>query len=659
MKITSRRATRWAVAALLLGVGGTAVAAPAIRIVPPDGARFAIGQRFDVRVEFKAGEGATLREASVSLDGKVHKLTPQMLDADGGFTLRNVSLTAAGEHAITAMATDSGSSTGTTAASKLTAIPIAGNGARARNLILLVGDGMGMAHRTAARIVRYGVTRGRANGALAMDQCPVTGVVITHSLNSIITDSAPGMSAYVSGNKNDNGQEGVYPDNTKSAWDNPRVEYLSEYLKRTQNKALGIVTTADVEDATPAANAVHTANRGLGTGICDQYLDEADLPGIPGLDPAGVRRGTGLKVLMGGGRRWFLPAKKADGSVNFGSSRAETNDYAFTGPEAAALGVPTGAIDPNRDLIGDFQKAGFAYASSFTDLKNRAIVNENTTKLLGLFAYGNMNVALDKIAKRRNPGAPGVVDDHYAPDQPMLEEMTEVALNVLNRHPEGFTLMVEAAHIDKQSHAMDAERAIWDTIEFDNAVRKCLEFAQRVGDTTVIIVADHECAGFSIIGASRAKTADLKGLTGQDALQKNTGTYDSAGFPRYEIAADGYPVDPDPDNKMIIGFGANATRYEDWLTNPMPIVESLTPADISAELKKSSAATRQVYPGGPVDRDKEKAFLITGQIPDSVAAHTASDVPLSAFGVGALQFVGVQDNTDVFFKLLRAAFGGY
>ncbi|MFH4276182.1 alkaline phosphatase, partial [Acinetobacter baumannii] len=86
-----------------------------------------------------------------------------------------------------------------------------------------------------------------------------------------------------------------------------------EYLHRTMGKSLGLVTTADVEDATPAANAVHTLNRNAGTGICDQYLDESDAAGTG-------RFGTGLTVLMGGGRRWFLPAGK------FGSSRTAATD---------------------------------------------------------------------------------------------------------------------------------------------------------------------------------------------------------------------------------------------------------------------------------------------------------------------------------------------
>jgi alkaline phosphatase len=82
---------------------------------------------------------------------------------------------------------------------------------------------------------------------------------------------------------------------------------MGEYLKRTQGKSLGLVTTSDVFDATPAAWATHTQSRGAGTGICDQYYDDRNL--------------NGLTVLMGGGRKWFLPRTEP------GSQRSNNSDY--------------------------------------------------------------------------------------------------------------------------------------------------------------------------------------------------------------------------------------------------------------------------------------------------------------------------------------------
>jgi alkaline phosphatase len=408
-----------------------------------------------------------------------------------------------------------------------------------RNLIVMIGDGMGIAHRTAARILLKGVSQGKTNGFLAMDTFPFTGVVITHSLNSIATDSSPGAACYATGNKSNNNQHGVFPDYTTASFDNPRVELLPEYLKRTRGTSLGIVTTSDVFDATPGAFGSHTQSRAAGTGIVDQYLDDRGL--------------TGLSVLLGGGRKWFLPASEA------GSARSAGTDYeALT--ELGPWGADPGQIDPGRDLIADFQAAGFYYAPDKAALD---AAPAGTTKLLGLFSLSNMNIALDKVDGRRGNSA--VVDDYGFPDQPMLDEMTAKALEVLSQNRRGFTLMVEAASIDKQAHNMDSERWILDTIEFDRAIDVAKRFAERNRDTLVIVTADHECAGVNIIGGSRVANADLEGraASGGGAGQLRSGvvgTYESAGFPRYAIGGDGYPETTDVDNRMLIGYAANADR---------------------------------------------------------------------------------------------------
>jgi alkaline phosphatase len=659
----------------VLGASHTLMAAPTEVIVsPPNNARFLPGQRFDLRVE---GRGTGPFAATFSIDGVDLKFTSGVqntLTTDGitsagygGFNLRGYSNATPGAHTITATFTDS---TGTvTVTSKFEIIdpspasysPIQG-GPRPvispiKNVIIMLGDGMGVGHRTAARLVKYGVTGGRANGYLAMDQFPSSSFVTTHSLNSIITDSAPGMSCYTTGNHQNNNQEGVFPSHVTNAFFAPRVEYLSEYLHRTRGKSTGIVSTADIEDATPAANAVHTLNRGAGTGICDQYLDESD-PGNSRLF------GTGLTVLMGGGRRWFLPAGQ------FGSSRADSTDYpALPADLVAAWGLAkAGASDPNRNLIQDFAGAGFTYVSTATELKDAGTPD----KLLGLFAYGNMNVALDKIAKRRNVPVGGgtgfVVDDYRAPDQPMLDDMTDAALKVLSKNSNGFVLMVEGAHIDKQSHAMDADRAIGDTIEFDNAVAVARRFADQAGSTLVIVLADHECSGFSLIGALSGGLDKLKGLPADNGVtaadtqperQKMVGTYDAASFPSYKILADGYPESFDVNGKLLVGFGASGDRYETWMTKPLPIRDSLLPTDLSAEL------TGKGYGSQPIDRasDKNLGFFLRGQaVGKDQAVHTAADIPVSVYSSGgkAYQlFYGVQENTDIFFKLMRAVLGNY
>jgi len=278
-------------------------------------------------------------------------------------------------------------------------------------------------------------------------------------------------------------------------------------------------------------------------------------------------------------------------------------------------------------------------------------------KLLGLFAFSNMNVALDKIDGRRGKqlGLSGtVVDDFGLPDQPMLDEMASVALRSLARQKNGFVLLVEGASIDKQAHNMDTERWMLDTIEFDRAVKVAQDFAREQGDTLVIVTADHECSGAALIGGSRVTDKALQDLGKAGGVanlrDKVVGIYEQAGFPKYRIAADGYPEATDTDFRLLVGYGANADRYEDWRSNPQPVQDGQQPF-IKAEPLKW-------YPANPAERDGLGNYLVTGQVPGESAVHTATDVPLSAFGPGALAFTGVIDNTDVFFKLAQAAVRG-
>ncbi len=647
--------------ALAIGLPEAASANPSVsRLTPPselfssnrhDGpviARFLPGQRFDLQATVRLDTGTTLTDFRFLVDGvETRPLVNTTSVVTTGLSLapgtnaavvsqRAYSLKKPGVHTLAVRATQSDGQS-VTALGNFEIVALERDGKPAKNIIILLGDGLGASQRTAARIMGRGYAQGKAQSPLAMDTFPVTGMVMTSSLDGIVTDSAPGMSNYVTGNKSANNTEGVFPDDTTDAFDNPRIEYLAEFLHRTQGKALGIVTTADVFDATPAAMAVHTSNRGYGTGIVDQFLDDRSL--------------TGLTVLMGGGRKWFLPngePLKGNGTLSGqpmnGSQRDARSDYQLPADVVAGWGAARGAKDVGRDLIADFQNAGFSYAPDKTGLM--AAVGAN--KLLGLFSYSNMNVAFDKINKRR--GASTIVDDYGFPDQPMLDEMAGVALSVLAREKNGFIAMIEGASIDKQEHLMDTDRWLLEVLEFDRAVQVAKDFATKHPDTIVIVTADHECSGASIIGASLKPTAALQAATDRPGVegQRDTvvGTYQGSKFPKYSIASDGYPASTDVDFKMLIGYGANADRYETWLANPTPTRDKQQPFGATGVLGN--------YPATPKARNATTGFLITGQVPGSSAVHTATDVPLSAFGRGAAAFTGVMDNTDVFFKLARA-----
>ena len=673
--IGARKCLSILVAAACGAAAGASLAAPTIsRLTPPTNpavagaqmlSRFLPGQRFDLQATVRPGAGTQVTSVEFKVDGTSLGVitTPAPVTTSAPFIAGNKSIVAAtsilgsapgsvaaslraysnnvpGVHTLTAMATQNDGTT-TVATGSFEVVSISAQGAKIKNVILLLGDGMGAAHRTAARIMVRGYVQGKAQGRLAMDTFPFTGMVMTSSLNSIVTDSAPGMANYVNGNKAQNNQEGVFPDDTSDAFDNPRVEYLSEYLHRTMGKNLGIVSTADVFDATPAANAVHTSNRGNGTGIVDQYLDDRSL--------------TGLKVLMGGGRKWFLPnpSNSTNPQPVNGSQRRNTTDYVLPGDLVAGWGAAPGALDSGRDLIAGFQSAGFTYAPDRAAMDSA----DQTQPLLGLFSYSNMNVAFDKIGKRR--GTSTVVDDYGFPDQPMLDEMADKAIKTLAaQSPNGFYLMIEGASIDKQAHLMDSDRWMWEMLEFDRAVQVAKDFAAANPDTLVIVTADHECAGVALIGSS------LGTATGAAASPSNVGTYDSAGFPHYTINADGYPAAVDFTGRLLIGYGANADRYESWLSAALPSQDSQQPFVRTPPLSdytcgaNANPGSQCAAVGSSNVRNAGNGYLVTGQVAGDQAVHTATDIPLSAFGRGASLFTGVFDNTDVFFKVGQGVIGG-
>jgi len=594
--------------------GNALFATPRVRIMPANRARWIINQRFDLRVEASAITGK-LNAASfqISINGTdVNTLFPgrAVFDpASNAVMLRELSFASPMANAeISATVTDD---SGTTIEKvSFEVVDFRGRKLPVQNVIILIGDGMGVAHRTAARIVSKGVTEGKANELLNMDTMPVTGLVMTSSLNALVTDSSPGASAYSTGNKANNNQEGVFPDNTSHAFDNPRQENLAEYLHRFFGKSLGIVTTADVEDATPAAFAVHTSDRTAGTGICDMFFDE--------------RVKTGLTVLMGGGAQWFLP----DGTP--ASKRSATTDN----PDR---------VDPKRNLLQDFISDGWTYVKDRDELNTQTAA---ATKLLGLFQLGHMNVAFDKLKQ----GDPNVVSQF--PRQPMLNEMASAALVVLAKNLSGFVLMIEGASIDKQAHQQDSERWIWDVIEFDKAVGVALDFARRDGNTLVIVTADHETAGVSLHGVGNPALRPRLGID-PSATRDYPQAYRD--YPNYMDAnGDGYPDNPDPDKKLLVGYGANTDRNEDYLANPTPIEAAVTDNKVvTANPKRDSHGHRVI---GQIESGVSGGAGVQPQIS---AVHTASDIALAAFGPGDFLFTGTQDNTEVFFKIMFALGGKY
>jgi alkaline phosphatase len=299
----------------------------------------------------------------------------------------------------------------------------AGATPHAQAVILFIGDGMGTEHLEAGRWAAVG-----QRGQLAMDTLPVSGMLRTASENSTRinpTDSAAAATALATGVKTKNGYIGVDEDGAA-------LETILE-IAEGQGMATGLVTTAQVTDATPAAFAAHVSDRYRMQEVALQMLE------------------SGVDVLLGGGENDFLP-RSIDGKYPSPGNRTDRKNLILNN-----LGIPGGFDEWVWDAAG------------------LAAVNPAADRLIGLFA--------DEVMPR--------------PYSPTLAQMTEAAIGILSRDPEGFFLMVEGGGIDRAAHDRDARNVIGDVTGFDEAVQVGLEYAALHPDTLVIVAADHETGGLT------------------------------------------------------------------------------------------------------------------------------------------------------------------
>lgn len=490
------------IVAALVATTFLAGAVQAAEVYPLDRATILTGSPFDFKVEFASV--VKPEDVKITVNGQDYKAA---LGKDAEFVaeeknkdkvlgsaviLRGVTLASAGDYKVEVSA---GSET------KAITWTVYGTPAqaKAKNVIFLIADGLSVAHRTAARIMSKGMTEGKANGRLNMDDVPPVAFIGTSATDAVATDSANTMSAYMTGHKTAVNAIGVYADRTPASLDDPKVETIAEALRRQTKKSIGIISTAELQDATPAAVVAHTRKRG----------DKADINGMLfDVKP---------DVLLGGGSAYFLPQATA------GSKRKDDKDY-----------------------IALFKEAGYTLATSKAELATAA--GTNTGKILGLFHTGNMDTALDREFLKKGTTA-------KFPDQPGLVEMTKVALGELSKNPDGFFLMVEAANVDKMSHPLDWDRAVVDTIEFDKAVGVAREFAAKNPDTLIVVTGDHT-HGVSIIGTV---DDDKPG----SEMREKVGTYAEAGFPNYEDKdGDGYPDKVDVSRRLFLNANNGPDHYE-------------------------------------------------------------------------------------------------
>lgn len=413
-----------------------------------------------------------------------------------------------------------------------------------QNVILLIGDGMGMGQIEIARKLEYG-----KDGRLFMESLPHTALVHTESANNLVTDSAAGGTALATGRKTNNGMIGVTPDGKEA-------DSILDLFKKNGKKA-GIISTNTITDATPAAFTASVSNRWSGQDeIARQQLE------------------SGVDVLLGGGRAYFKPEKQS-----------------------------------GRDLLKEAKQKGYAYA-----VNREELLSAKGSKLLGLFNEGYMNFKSDRQILESK--------------EPSLKEMTEKAIDILSKGEQGFFLMAEGARIDHASHAGDIT-GIWkETIEFDEAVKFAVEWAQKDKETLVLIVADHETMGISAsepldIQHLKEVKASPQYMASQLAKDENRGIYRSESV------------------KNVLKKYANI---------------DLTEMEIESFNRKLQNTDSQVYPQslaaweiGSLIAEKYHGGILTGTVRalSSTGGHTGNMIPLFAYGNGSEAFTGVLENTDI------------
>lgn len=461
---------------------------------------------------------------------------------------------------------------------------------RAKNVILFVGDGMGVSTVTAARILQ-----GQMNGnngeenRLFFETFPNLALAKTYNTNQQTPDSAGTMTAMMSGVKTKAGVIGVDQDVVRGDCNTmaPNMVYNALELAEIAGLSTGVVSTARITHATPAATYSHSMDRNFeddrdaskfsNPGNCEDIASQ--LITFPQRFNQ-YSEVNGLEVAMGGGRRSFL--KREDGAD----------------PETGGRGERLDDRDLTQEWLNNYNNSEFVWNKEQFD----NIDTENTDHLLGLFEMSHMQYEYD----RPNDTA----------GEPSLSEMTEKAINVLDNNPKGFFLHVESGRIDHGHHATNPTRALTDAIEFANAVQAAYDNTDP-DETLIIVTADHSHV-FTLAGYPTRGNPILGKVVGNDSAGESTG--------QASTAADGLPY-------TTVGY-TNGRGFATLETGGDTIYgESINMqgrADLSA-----------------VDTEDE-GFHPETLVPLSSETHAAEDVAIYASGPGSSMVNGVLEQNAIY-----------
>ncbi len=318
-----------------------------------------------------------------------------------------------------------------------------------RNVILMIGDGMGPQQigllQAYANQAPLSIYKGRMTAFQRLAEEGVIGASMTHPADAVVVDSACSATQLASGVITASEVIGIDADG------NP-VQTVLE-LAQARGKSTGLVSDTRLTHATPAAFAAHQPHRSLENAIAEDML------------------ATGPDVMLSGGLRHWVPKSVSDGGDT----------------EANVTALMNGAYKAEskrgdeRNLLTEAKDKGYALAFTRAQLEQ-----VQTGKVLGLFANSGMADGISDRDSRDDPQR----------REPTLNEMTQAALRLLQDDQDGFFLMVEGGQIDWAGHANDAGTMLNEMIKFDEAIQGVYEWAKERDDTLIVVTADHETGSF-------------------------------------------------------------------------------------------------------------------------------------------------------------------
>jgi alkaline phosphatase len=351
--------------------------------------------------------------------------------------------------------------------------------AYAQNVILIIGDGMDDQQITAARNYLHG-----ARGKTILDTMPIRSAVQVLTVdnedptqNIYVADSANSATALATGVTTSIGRIAT---TAKTDKDLTTIIELAE----DQGFKTGLVTTASITDATPAAFAAHVSMRGCQSPkLMVQYEAGGDFIVDCGQDLQ-AKGGLGsiseqlamsnVDVLLGGGMKMFTPL--AEGSEKTVLQQAKEHNYHVINSLEDVRNVK-----PIEKMLGLFASKHLEVRMQGTDGR---IAEQPEFSFLNFFHRYLGRVTLpDEMGCEANPA-------FFAENTPNLSDMSKVALDHL-RNDKGFFLMIESASIDKQSHQRNPCGSIGEVEQLFEAVQVALDFAKQNKDTLILITADH------------------------------------------------------------------------------------------------------------------------------------------------------------------------